>query len=63
MWIYSRVIQWLFKMELHYFCKALIQGGFMPFIAALLLAGILLLCATGFISFASSESDFGSKKS
>lgn len=62
MWIYSRIIQCLFKMELHYFRKAQLQRGFLPFIAALLLAGILLLCAADLVSFASSESDFGSKK-
>jgi len=49
-------------MELHYFLKAWLQHGFVPFIASLLLAGILLLCATDLILFACSESDFGSKK-
>lgn len=58
MWIYSRIIQRLFKMELHYFRKARIQHGFLPFVAALLLAGVLLLCAADLVLFASSRVRF-----
>lgn len=62
MWIYSRIIQGLFRMELHSSRKAWIQRGFLPVGAALLLAGALLLCAAEVMLFASSESDFGIKK-